>query len=101
MKFGRVVGTVVCTQQAASLRGIKLNLVQALDAYLVEQEEIYTAADGTVGAGSGDVVVVVFKGDAPDAFAREQVPVDASIVGIVDPDSVRQIRDRGHDVVPR
>ncbi|HHW08341.1 MAG TPA: EutN/CcmL family microcompartment protein [Firmicutes bacterium] len=91
MKIARVVGTVVCVQKEAALQGIKLMVMQPLDAALRADGPLYIAADGTGQAGRGDTVVVVHKGDAPLAFARDGVPVDASIIGIVDESSIQQL----------
>jgi microcompartment protein CcmK/EutM len=91
MKFARVVGTVVCTQRDPALVGIKLLVLQPLSARLEAQGSPYIAADGIGQAGVGDIVAVVFRGDAPEAFTRDRVPVDASTVGIVDPATARRL----------
>lgn len=91
MKFGRVVGRVVCVQRDPGLAGIKFLVLQGLNAQLADEGGLYVAADGIGQAGSGDIVVVVFKGDAPNAFERQWVPVDASIVGLLDPQTVQML----------
>lgn len=96
MKFGQVVGTVVCVQRDPGLEGTKLLIVQPLDAKLVDEGSLYVAADGSGQAGEGDIVVVVFRGDAPNVFEREWVPVDASIVGFVDDKTVQSLRGCSH-----
>ncbi len=65
--------------------------VQPLNAKLQERGSPYIAADATSQAGEGDVVLVVFSGEAAVAFAGDHTPVDASIVGLVDRVSVEQL----------
>lgn len=84
MKFGRVIGRVVATQKVESLTGAKLLVIQPLTKELKEKGNPYVAADVAVQAGVGDLVFVVFSGDAPQVFDDPFVPVDASVVGIVD-----------------
>lgn len=93
MRFAQVIGTVVCVQQDRALRGIKLLVLQPLTSTLVPEGSPYVAADGSHQAGYQDIVAVVFRGDAPNAF-EESVPVDASIIGIVDEHSVQLLRGR-------
>lgn len=93
MKFAQVIGTLVCVQKDSALDGIKLMVLQPLSQDLRPVGAAYIAADGTRQAGYQDIVVVVFRGDAPLAF-EHWVAVDASIVGIVDPHCVRQLRGR-------
>lgn len=82
MKFAVVKGNVVCTRKDPALRGIKLYVMQPLTEALQPCGQLYVAADA-VGVGPGEIVMVVFSGDAPEAFPLEQMPVDAAIVGVV------------------
>lgn len=81
MIIGRVYGSVVSTHKLESLVGYKLMLVQCIengklvDKYLV-------AVDG-VGAGMGEDVIIARGSSARVALGKE-VPVDATIVGILD-----------------
>lgn len=84
MKFGRVIGRVVATQKVESLTGARLLVIQPLTKDLKEEGAPYVAADVVAQAGEGDIVFVVFSGDAPMAFDDPFVPVDAAVVGIVD-----------------
>jgi microcompartment protein CcmK/EutM len=92
VKFAQVIGTVVCVQADPNLLGIKLLVMQPLTEDMAPTGSLYVAADGVGQAGCGDIVTVVFKGDAPEAFERNQIPVDASIVGIVDADQVNLLQ---------
>ncbi|NLN18433.1 MAG: EutN/CcmL family microcompartment protein [Firmicutes bacterium] len=93
MKFAQVIGTVVSVQKGSAFEGIKLMVLQPLGPDLRPAGAPYIAADGTRQAGYQDIVVVVFRGDAPMAFDH-WVAVDASIVGIVDPHCVNRLRSR-------
>lgn len=84
MQLARVVGTVVATHKHHKLDGAKLLLVQPMtpDGQLRGTTQL---AIDSVGAGVGEIVLVVFEGKAAgQALRRSLAPVDAAIVGIVD-----------------
>lgn len=83
MRLGKVVGTVVATQKDPKLVGWKLLLVREMkmDGSLTDT---YVVAIDTVGAGIGETVLTVAGSSARLANRAEQVPVDASVIGIVD-----------------
>jgi ethanolamine utilization protein EutN len=84
MILGRVVGTVVASQKAPGLEGIKLLLVQPLDRHREPEGTPVVAADGVAMAGPGDLVYYVSSREAALACPEPFVPVDDAIVGIVD-----------------
>ena len=84
MKFARVIGTVVATHKYRGLEGIKLLLVQPLDADLNATGTAQVAADATAQAGPGHLVFVVGSREAAQALPQVFVPVDLAITGIVD-----------------
>ena len=84
MQFARVIGTLVATQKAEGLEGVKLLVVQPLDKYLQPQGEPAIAADGTAQAGPGELVFVIYSREAALALPEWFVPVDMAITGIVD-----------------
>lgn len=85
MRLARVVGSVVATRKQSSLTGAKLLLAQPLDAGGVPAGDTQLAIDA-VGAGPGEMVLLVLEGRAAGAaLGRPGAPVDAAIVGIVDP----------------
>jgi carbon dioxide concentrating mechanism protein CcmL len=87
MQIAKVRGTVVSTQKAPSMQGIKLLLVQFIDEEGQLLPEYEVAAD-IVGAGVNEWVLVS-KGSAARIEARyEARPLDATIVGIIDTVSV-------------
>lgn len=83
MQLGRVIGTVVATRKVDGLESAKLLLVQPLTPRHEPKGEPFAAVD-TVRAGLGDVVYTVHNREAALALEPWFVPVDASIVGIVD-----------------
>lgn len=85
MLVARIVGTVVATRKDPRLEGRKLLVVTALDASDPEARRgASLVAVDTVGAGSGEVVLVVQGSSARMAQGCNECPVDAAIVGIVD-----------------
>jgi ethanolamine utilization protein EutN len=84
MQFARVIGTLVATQKAEGLEGVKFLVVQPLDKHLQPDGEPQIAADGTAQAGPGELVFVIYSREAALALAEWFVPVDLSIAGIVD-----------------
>ncbi|MBN1899476.1 MAG: EutN/CcmL family microcompartment protein [Spirochaetes bacterium] len=84
MLLGRVIGTVVASKKVPSYNSVKLNVIQPLD----ENEKPYgqpiIAADAIKQAGRGELVFYVRSRDATEAFDSSFIPVDASIVAIVD-----------------
>ena len=84
MQFARVIGTLVATQKAEGLEGVKLLVVQPLDKHLQPQGEPENAADGTAQAGPGELVFVIYSREAALALPEWFVPVDLAITGIVD-----------------
>ena len=83
MQLGRVIGTVVCTVKSDSLEGKKLMLVQPLDQRLKDKGRAIVALD-SVGAGTGELVYWCRGKEASFPWPEQQVPTEASIVGIID-----------------
>ena len=83
MELGRVAGTVVATQKSEGLAGYKLLVVDLLKTDGETTGTNLVALD-TVGAGMGETVIVVRGSSARQAEGLTSVPVDASIIAIVD-----------------
>lgn len=83
MILGKVVGTVVSTQKDEGLEGLKLLVVQQVELDLKMQRAFVVAAD-SVGAGLGELVIVVQGSSARMATRVKGRPLDASIIAIVD-----------------
>lgn len=85
MRLARVVGSVVATRKQPALTGARLLLAQPLDVGGGPAGVAHLAIDA-VGAGPGETVLLVLEGRAAGAaLGRPGAPVDAAIVGIVDP----------------
>lgn len=83
MILGKVVGTVVSTQKDEGLEGLKLLVVQQVELDLKMQRAFVVAAD-SVGAGLGELVIVVQGSSARMATRVKGRPLDASIIAIID-----------------
>jgi ethanolamine utilization protein EutN len=83
MRLGIVIGTVVCTVKNKTLIGQKLLVVQPIDRYGREKGRALVALD-SVGAGVGERIYWCRGKEASFPFLPEEVPTEATIVGIVD-----------------
>lgn len=83
MIVGKVIGNVWATRKDSALNGLKLLVVKPLDHYSGTDRPELVAADA-VGAGIGEVVLVVTGSSARRSLDKEQCPIDAMVVGIVD-----------------
>jgi len=83
MELARVEGTVVSTVKADRLVGYKLLVVNLLHPDTKPTDTHVVAVD-TVGAGAGEVVIIVRGSSARQTVDLANVPTDTSIVAIVD-----------------
>lgn len=86
MLLAKVVGNVVATQKNKDLVGKKLMLVQPIDTEGQPAGTELLAIDA-VGAGIGDLVVVLAEGGSARQILKEKnplAPIDLIIAGIVD-----------------
>ncbi len=84
MIFARVVGNVVATRKHDAFHSLKMMLLRPVDPAGAVSGEEFMAAD-SVGAGPGEMVLVVVEGrSAGQAVRQVKAPLDAAIVGIVD-----------------
>jgi ethanolamine utilization protein EutN len=89
MFLARVTGSVVSTHKVESMVGRKLLTVEPLRVEPVTRERLvgtgrtFVCVD-TVGAGLGEVVLIVQGSSARLTPETEKLPVDATIIGIVD-----------------
>jgi microcompartment protein CcmK/EutM len=81
--LAKVVGNVVATRKDAALTGVKLLVVQPLTPQRTAAGKPLVALD-SVGAGAYEEVFCVRGREASFPFLPEEVPSDATIVGIVD-----------------
>jgi len=82
--LGTVVGQVVCTQKDPSLVGKKILVVQPLRLDEMKPSGQPLVALDAIGAGEGEVVMVVGGSSARFASDFTKTTVDQSIVAIVD-----------------
>jgi len=81
--LGRVVGTVVATRKDERLDGFKLLVVQAVEPD-GRTKDSYVVAVDTVGAGVGELVLVISGSSARMVSGCTDRPVDAAIAGVID-----------------
>lgn len=89
MYLAKVIGNVVSTSKDESLIGTKLLIVKKITPQQKEMDSCEVAVD-TVGAGCGEIVLVAGGSSARCALEGRTMPVDASIVGIVDTIEVKE-----------
>ena len=94
MQLGRVIGNVVATIKDPALDGIKLLIVQPVGRGGQDRGKPLVALD-SVGAGIGELVYWCRGKEASFPFLPKEVPVETTIVGIVDcvnvPDSTKTL----------
>ena len=83
MHFGRVLGSVVCTEKVPSFKGQRLLLVQPTDSRGAEHGRPLVAVDLT-SAAAGQLIFYIRSREAAAALTNPDNPADAAIVGIVD-----------------
>jgi len=84
MKLGRVIGNLEGTVKHPCYHNFKLMVVQPLDINAQPRGRTHPAID-TVGAGVGNLVLVVEEGKAAQALTgQKKIPIRTLIVGIVD-----------------
>ena len=83
MYLGRVVGRVWSTVKDSNLTGQRLLVIQPLTPTLEPAGKRLICADCT-GAGAGELIYWCRGKEASFPFLPEEVPVDTTVVGIVD-----------------
>lgn len=83
MQIAKVLGTVVSTHKTRSLTGVKLLVVQYINAQGQPIDQYEVAAD-IVGAGVNEWVLVTRGSAARKDSGNEDRPLDAMVIGIID-----------------
>lgn len=84
MMLGKVIGNVVATAKLPVLQGLKIMVVQPVDAAGNPKGQTLLAFD-MVQAGIGDTVLVIDEGNSCRTILGDpQAPIRMLIVGIVD-----------------
>ena len=84
MQIARVVGTVVSTTKSDRLTGLKMLLVKPIDLETFEEKGNVLVAFDAVGAGEGEVVMIVSGSSSRNTALTENKPSDTAIVAIID-----------------
>lgn len=84
MQIGVVIGTVWATRKDDALSGLKLLVVKPVDLLRSEKMIVPIVAADRIGAGVGEYVLFVGGSSARNAVKDNQIPVDATVVGIID-----------------
>jgi ethanolamine utilization protein EutN len=89
MFLARVTGSVVATQKVASMTGHKLLVVEPLRVEPQQRDRLIGTGRSFVcvdalGAGLGELVLIVQGSSARLTPETEKLPVDATIIGLVD-----------------
>ena len=87
MQVARVIGDVVASRKDPALQSLRLLILQPVDRALQSVGRALVAAD-SAGAGTGELVFFVRGREAAFPFHPIEAPVDAAVVGIVDPATV-------------
>ncbi len=82
MIVGKVVGSIVSTRKCENLVGSKFMIVEPVEKMAARTGQL--VAVDNIGAGIGEIVLVVTGSAARVGTGMEHVPIDAAIVGIVD-----------------
>ena len=84
MHLGKVIGTLTPCIIYPGLEGVPMLLVQPLDKYQKPSGNVFVAADATRMAAPQEIIY--YEGGREAAMALEKwfVPVDHSIIGIID-----------------
>lgn len=83
MIVARVIGSLVATRKDPKLEGLKLLLVQPVDADEKNAGETMVATD-SIGAGAGEYVCIAGGREASYAHPPPYPPVDSGIFAIAD-----------------
>lgn len=92
MQIARVKGTVVSTTKSDKLNGLKLLIVKPVDIETLEEKGSMIVAIDAVGAGEGEIVMIVGGSSSRQTAITDGKPVDMSIVGIIDSMDVNGVR---------
>jgi microcompartment protein CcmK/EutM len=84
MVLARVKGTVVSTHKPESMEGLRLLLLEKVDAVTLKGRGDYVVGIDGVGANTGEIVFYVTGSSARMTDTTKGKPSDATIIAIVD-----------------
>lgn len=83
MIIAKLINTVWATKKAENLNGLKLMLAEEITDNEIKKRCVVV---DTIGAGIGDRVIITTGSSAKKMLGREEIPIDAIVVGIIDDD---------------
>jgi microcompartment protein CcmK/EutM len=84
MILAKVVGTVVSTEKAEKIEGIKLLLLEKIDPVTLKGKNDFVVSMDSVGAGIGEIVFFVSGSSARFTSVTGGMPTDSAVIAIVD-----------------
>ena len=84
MVLARVKGTVVSTHKPDSMEGLRLLLLEKVDAVTLKGKGDYEVGIDSVGANAGEIVFYVTGSSARMTDTTKGKPSDATIIAVVD-----------------
>ena len=84
MRVAKVIGNIWATRKEDRLSGLKLLLVKPQNILNPGDDLLPLVAADIIGAGVGETVLIVSGSAARSAAGDMNIPVDATVVGIVD-----------------
>ena len=84
MQIGKVIGNIWATRKDEKLTSLKLLIVKPLNVLDESDNKAPLVAADIIGAGIGETVIMVGGSSARNATGDQTIPVDATVVGIVD-----------------
>ena len=85
MVAAKLIDNVWATRKTESLTGMKFMLAELIGGIDAGRQMI--VAD-IIGAGIGDRVIVCTGSSARKMLSTDDVPIDAVVIGIIDPDCI-------------
>ncbi|MGE4549095.1 MAG: EutN/CcmL family microcompartment protein [Intestinibacillus sp.] len=89
MRVAKVIGNIWSTRKEERLSGFKLLIVQPVNILDGSLDGAPIVAADTIGAGVGETVLIVGGSSARSAAGDMNLPVDATVVGIVDDQEIQ------------
>jgi len=84
MQIARVIGSVVSTSKSERLTGLKLLVVRPIDLDTFTEKGSPLVSIDAVGAGEGEVVMIVGGSSSRMTQLTENKPADSTIIAIID-----------------
>lgn len=84
MQIAKVIGSVVSTSKSEKLHGLKLLLVKPIDLDTFEEKGSAIVSIDAVGAGEGEIVMLVGGSSSRQTEMTTDKPVDSAIIAIID-----------------